>query len=120
MGDTVDHMGCNSPGIGAAEGSREVEGEDHEVVVAEAAEVVAGKVDLEELGRDRNQDPGEARSMQEVSQFIFHMPYINEALCSGRMISSEGRQRKYPHDFAHSEQVCEFTSEIFHHKNIRR
>jgi len=29
--------------------------------------------------------------------------------------SSEGRQRKYPHVFAHSEQVCDITSEIFHH-----
>ena len=34
--------------------------------------------------------------------------------------TSEGRQRKYPHGFiALSEQVCEFTSGIFHHVNGR-
>ena len=35
--------------------------------------------------------------------------------CEMYCISSEGRQRKYRHKFAHSEQVCEFTSEISHH-----
>jgi hypothetical protein len=102
----VDHMVGNSLGM------EEVVEDILEEVVGEHLEAAAAAVDLEDL------DQAEARDETcsvDIAQLAIVLPGMAFEPQKNHMPESEGRQRKYPHGFALSEQVCEFTSEILHH-----